>query len=73
MVDIQSEKLLQTVYDDLYAAMPIELREGCQLLRRFAYINDNVRHLNNQQIMEELGLTRVRFNCEGCEKCLRKK
>ncbi|GEM_PF-4570861 len=69
MVDIQTEKTVDAIYEDLYYFLPPGVREKCVLLERLAYIKDNIRHMNNREILEGLGVPPAKGNCDLCSRC----
>lgn len=71
MVDIQTEKTIDAIYEDLFYFLPADLRDNRALLDRFAYIKDNIQHLNNREIMEGLGVPPSKGNCDHCPRCRR--
>lgn len=68
MIDLQTERVLVAIFDDLCEVVPPDGRGKCPVLVRLAYIVDNARHANNVKIMEELGAP-VRQECERCSGC----
>ena len=68
MIDLQTERVLAAIFDDLCETVPPDERSNCPVLVRLAYIVDNARHANNVRILEELGVP-VRHPCVRCSGC----
>jgi hypothetical protein len=68
MIDLQTERVLGAIFDDLCEVVPPDGRCKCPVLVRLAYIVDNARHANNVKIMEELGAP-LRHACGRCSGC----
>lgn len=56
MDDIRLEKLLEVVYDQVFAALPAEARRTCPALKVLAEVLLDLKEANNSEIALELGI-----------------
>lgn len=64
MGDIRFEKFVEVLYDQLFAALPANVRRDCPALRCLADVLSDIKEANNDEIAVELGmLPRCDFEC----------
>ncbi len=65
--DIQLEKAIEALYDDVLQTVPIRSRKRCPALLKMAMLLDQMKHETNRQIAIDLGMV---GSCEECrENC----
>lgn len=56
MGDVRFEKFVEVLYDQLFAALPAEVRRDCPALKCLADVLSDIKEANNDEIAVELGM-----------------
>lgn len=71
MVDIQTERVLEAVIDEVYNQMDRSCRDQCPAMEAFTDVLLLIKHANNEDIMGQIGGIRLRecpIHCQAAHK-----